>query len=59
MTTATLLLVQVRVEPQNGWLWMVMGAVLLALLFFATVGWLHYRSGNRELPPTPPTEPQL
>jgi hypothetical protein len=58
MTTATMLLVPVRIEP-NGWLWVVMGVVLLALLFFATVGWLHYRSGNRELPPTPPAEPQL
>lgn len=49
MTIATMLAaVDVRVEPQNGWLWLVVLAVIVSLLLFATAGWLHYRSGDRE-----------
>jgi hypothetical protein len=51
---ATLLSVQARYEPQNGWLWLVVLAVIVILLGFATVGWLHYRSGDRDTPATPP-----
>jgi hypothetical protein len=32
-----------RVEPQNGWLWLVMLAIVVALFVFAAAGWLRYR----------------
>jgi hypothetical protein len=50
MTIGAPLAVAVRVEPQNGWLWLVMLAVIVALLMFAAIGWLHYRGGDREEP---------
>jgi hypothetical protein len=51
--------VKVRVEPQNGWLWLVALAIVVALCLFAAAGFLHYRSGNREPPAEPPAPPTV
>jgi hypothetical protein len=43
---AWLLAQQARVEPQNGWLWLVMLAVVVVLFLFAAFGWLRYRDSD-------------